>query len=138
MSPRIVVEDTEIDGYHYKKGAMMQGLFPVVQLEEEYWGKDALSFNPSRWLPQAGEDETVYGKRYREMVSKTRPFGGGTNLCPGRHFANQEIVAIVAVLATGFEWDTTGAKIPEVDRTFFGAGGLPAKNDVKVKLRRRV
>ncbi|KAK6335005.1 hypothetical protein TWF718_010447 [Orbilia javanica] len=138
LSPRMVLEDTEIDGYIYKKGGMIQGLSPLAQLEEEYWGKDVNEFNPDRWLPYPGEDATVAAKRIRELQSKLRPFGGGTTICPGRHFAVQEIQAMVAVLITAFEWDTAGGEIPGVDRDFFGAGGLPAKGDVKVKLRRRV
>ncbi|KAK6510658.1 hypothetical protein TWF506_009760 [Arthrobotrys conoides] len=137
LSPRIVLEDTEIDGYIYKKGGMIQGLSPLVQMEEEYWGKDVNEFKPERWLPYPGEDSTVATKRIRELQSKLRPFGGGTTVCPGRHFAVQEIQAMVAVLVTAFEWDTTGGKVPEINRDFFGAGGLPAKGDVKVKLRRR-
>ncbi|KAF3092467.1 hypothetical protein TWF569_008506 [Orbilia oligospora] len=138
LSPRIVLEDTEIDGYMYKKGGMIQGLSLLVQMEEEYWGKDVNEFNPDRWLPYPGEDPTVATKRIREFQSKLRPFGGGTTVCPGRHFASQEIQAIVAVLVTAFEWDTAGGKVPEVNRDFFGAGGLPAKGDVKIRFRRRV
>ncbi|KAK6529519.1 hypothetical protein TWF281_008690 [Arthrobotrys megalospora] len=136
LSPRIVLEDTEIDGYMYKKGGMIQGLSPLVQLEEEYWGKDAHEYKPERWLPYPGEDPAVSTKRIREFQSKLRPFGGGTTVCPGRHFAAQEIQAMVAVLVMAFEWDTAGGKVPEINRDFFGAGGLPAKGDVTVKLRR--
>ncbi|KAK6511607.1 hypothetical protein TWF481_000522 [Arthrobotrys musiformis] len=137
ISPRVVLEDTEIDGYVYKKGGMIQGLSALVHLEEEYWGKDALEFNPDRWLPYPGEDSVAATKRIRELQTKLRPFGGGTTVCPGRHFAVQEVQVLVAVLITAFEWDTMGGKVPEVDRDFVGGGGLPAKGDVKVKLRRR-
>ena len=117
---------------------MVQGLSALAQMEEEYWGKDVNEFKPDRWLPYPGEDPTVATKRIRELRSKLRPFGGGTTVCPGRHFAAQEIQAMVAVLITAFDWDTAGGKVPEINRDFFGTGGLPAKGDVKVRLRRRV
>ncbi|EPS40688.1 hypothetical protein H072_5436 [Dactylellina haptotyla CBS 200.50] len=136
LSPRVVIEDTEIDGYIYKKGGMVQGMSPIVQLEEEYWGKDVLEFNPDRWLPFPGESASAAGKRIRDYQSKVRPFGGGVSICPGRHFAGQEILATVAVFVTAFEWEMEGKKAPEVNRDYFGAGGLPPKSDVRLKVKR--
>ncbi|KAK6354063.1 hypothetical protein TWF730_008481 [Orbilia blumenaviensis] len=136
LSPRIVLEDTEIDGFVYKKGGMIQGLSPLMQLDEEIWGKDVHEFNAERWLPYPGEEPAVASKRIRDLQSRLRPFGGGTTVCPGRHFASQEILAMAAVLIMAFEWDTTGGKVPKINRDYFGAGGLPAVGDVKVRIRR--
>ncbi|KAF3920566.1 hypothetical protein ABW20_dc0110441 [Dactylellina cionopaga] len=136
LSPRMVIEDTEIDGFMYKKGGMIQGCAPVVQLEEEYWGKNVMEFNADRWLPFPGEDPIVAGKRIRDYQSKIRPFGGGHSICPGRHFAAQEILATVAIFVTAFEWDTAGKQVPQINRAFFGAGGLPPIGDVRVRVKR--
>ncbi|KAF3922701.1 hypothetical protein ABW21_db0204983 [Orbilia brochopaga] len=137
LSPRMVLEDTEISGYMFKKGGMIQGLNPVSQLEEEYWGKDVAVFNPDRWLPYPGEDATAAAKRIREYQAKLRPFGGGVSICPGRHFAGQEILATVAVLSVGLEWEKVeGSRMPEVNRAFFGSGGLPPIGDMRVRVRR--
>ncbi|KAK6541858.1 hypothetical protein TWF694_007636 [Orbilia ellipsospora] len=136
LSPRMVIEDTEINGYMYKKGGMIQACSPVVQIEEEYWGKDVMEFKPERWLPYPREDVTAAGKRIRDYQSKIRPFGGGVSICPGRHFAGQEILATVAVFVMAFEWDTMGKSVPEINRQLFGVGALPPKSDVRLRVRR--
>ncbi|KAJ6259705.1 Cytochrome P450 [Drechslerella dactyloides] len=136
ISPRMVLEDTEFGGYMFKKGGMIQGLNPVAQIEEEYWGKSVATFNPDRWLPYPGEDAATAARRVREYQTRMRPFGGGLSICPGRHFAGQEILATVAVMAMGLEWKTEGIRAPDIDRSFFGAGGLPPKNDVRLRVRR--
>ncbi|KAF3931397.1 hypothetical protein ABW19_dt0201311 [Dactylella cylindrospora] len=136
LSPRMVIEDTEINGYMYKKGGMVQGLGQVPQVEEAYWGKDVMEFKPERWLPYPGEDPVTAGRRIRDMGAKVRPFGGGTTMCPGRYYATQEILATVASLVTSFEWDLQGQPMPEPNRDKFGGGGLPPKADVKIRVRR--
>ncbi|KAK6344257.1 hypothetical protein TWF696_007899 [Orbilia brochopaga] len=137
MSPRMVLEDTEINGYMFKKGGMIQGLNPLAQIEEAYWGKDVNNFNPDRWLPYPDEDAAAAARRIREHQAKLRPFGGGLSICPGRHFASQEILATVAVMTVGLEWETVeGSRLPEVNRAYFGAGGLPPKGDIRLRVRR--
>ena len=64
------------------------------------------------------------------------PYGGGSNMCPGRHFAKQEILLTAAVLASEFEIFLEGP-LPEVDMRFFGTGTLGVKGRAKCKIRRR-
>ena len=64
------------------------------------------------------------------------PYGGGTNMCPGRHFAKQEILLASALLASMFEVQLEGP-LPEPDHRFFGSGTLGVKGKARCKIRRR-
>lgn len=78
---RVVQEDTELDGYLLKKGAMVQIPIGVAHSDPDHWGADPGSYNARRFLkdPRSGKkvpDDSAY-----------RAFGGGKHLCPGRWFA---------------------------------------------------
>src|SRR4051794_27166131 len=76
------------------------------------------------------------GKRIREQQAHLRPFGGGASLCPGRHFAQQEIFITVAVLATAYEFDLRGPLLA-LDFDFYGLGAMPVKGGCPIGIRRK-
>ncbi|KAL2014914.1 hypothetical protein VTK56DRAFT_7007 [Thermocarpiscus australiensis] len=106
---RTVVEDTTIhDGngnqYLLRKGNVVQMSIGASHVVEGYWGADAHRFKPDRFLDFAnrkGED-TGPGSQ-KAMRAAFQPFGGGSHLCPGRHFAFAEIMAILTTLLLGYE-----------------------------------
>lgn len=60
--------------------------------------------------------------------------GGGVSICPGRHFAEQEIMLTLAMLASRFdiefvEWLTMDATVSnrplQNDIKYVGAAGMP-------------
>ena len=67
------------------------------------------------------------------------PFAGGSALCPGRHFARQEVVGTLARLVLQYDiklqvpenWE------PRMDPAFFPTGTLPPLDKVPFKIRRR-
>lgn len=67
------------------------------------------------------------------------PYGGGQRMCPGRHFAKQEIIGTLALLLTHYEIElrepTNG--VPECDMRFFPFGGLPPTKEIPFRMRRR-
>lgn len=74
-----------------------------------------------------------------------RRTGGGIAICPGRHFAKQEILLTVAILLSRFEfefveWVTMDGKKsdrpPRNNSKWEGAGGLPPDVDMKVRMKR--
>lgn len=79
----------------------------------------------------------------REEKARTlslRPFGGGTTLCPGRHFANNEIMGGIAALLLRLEievvqdeLDKNGAPKPGLKKQ----GGLLPDRPLIVRVRRR-
>ncbi|KAL9619511.1 MAG: hypothetical protein Q9160_005874 [Pyrenula sp. 1 TL-2023] len=94
-SVREVMEDTYLDQWLLKKGAMLQMPSRIIHQDAELWGTDVTDFNPRRFL----EEEKA--NRPRDVCF--RAFGGGKTLCPGRHFATNEILAIVATFIVRFD-----------------------------------
>ncbi|KAF7950961.1 uncharacterized protein EAE97_002513 [Botrytis byssoidea] len=78
MSTRMVMKDLLLDGkYLLKKGNTLLIPGPVQHTGKSAWGPDVETFNHLRFLPE--------NKRHNPIAF--RGFGGGTTLCPGRHFA---------------------------------------------------
>jgi hypothetical protein len=78
---RVVLEDTNLDGYLLKKGALLQIPIGVAHSDPDHWGADPQAFRAPRFLkdPESGKklpDDNGF-----------RAFGGGKHLCPGRWFA---------------------------------------------------
>lgn len=67
------------------------------------------------------------------------PFGGGSSLCPGRHFARQEVLSTLArlVLQYDIELDVPETWEPRMDPAFFPTGTLPPLDKVPFRIRRR-
>jgi len=72
--------------------------------------------------------------------------GGGVAICPGRHFAKQEIMLTIAILASKFDYEfvewvkmdgTPSDRPPRNDTKYAGAAGVPPDVDIKVRLKRR-
>ncbi len=65
------------------------------------------------------------------------PYGGGQNMCPGRHFAKQEILLMVASIVTSFDIHLIDPSPPGVDWGGFGFGVLaPAGKGIRCRIRR--
>lgn len=121
-STRLVTADTMLaNKYYLRAGSILQVTGAVMHADNVVWGDDAADFNPYRFVesstgtikvPHAVDakvtaknsepDETA--KRSTAKQSKQvhpaafRAFGGGSTLCPGRHFALNEIVGLVAMM----------------------------------------
>ncbi|MCJ1383803.1 hypothetical protein MMC17_006917 [Xylographa soralifera] len=67
------------------------------------------------------------------------PYGGGHGMCPGRHFAKQEIIGALAIMVTLFdiELSENGAGRVQPDMGGFGMGALKPKQKVAARIRRR-
>ena len=64
------------------------------------------------------------------------PFGGGVSLCPGRHWARNEIVMLVALLLQHVEWKVEGtAQVPPMDYSRVGIGVYQPRGELQVSLR---
>lgn len=98
-SGRVVLEDTLLDGkYLLKKDAIL--LIPSAQLHssESVWGPTASSFDPERFIK---EKET--SSAHKVPASAYRVFGSGASICPGRHFASNEILAILVIMLLRYD-----------------------------------
>ncbi|KAH7395512.1 cytochrome P450 [Cadophora sp. MPI-SDFR-AT-0126] len=165
FSIRMVLEDTMLaDEYLLKKGAIVQIPTGVLQADAQTWGPDAEAFDPHRWLdgiyesssglangeiPNGatdgnGKSDVYKSKEKRKSQSSAFiPFGGGKNLCPGRHLAYNEIAAFVAVVVFGFEIEGVDGKeralvkAPEMAINRLGDGSSSPRGDVRIRIRRR-
>lgn len=86
----------------------------------------------------------------RDLAGRYFPFGGGVHMCPGRVFARQEILGVVAGFLDRFEvrfdrWVGaqgeaigTGADgFPGIKRQYAGNGIVHLEGDADVRIRRR-
>ncbi|KAJ3182920.1 Cytochrome P450 7B1 [Gaertneriomyces sp. JEL0708] len=107
-----------------------------VHAGEETRGTAAVAVSKGR----AGSTQSKrFYKDGKVIKHNLLPFGGGTSLCPGRHFAVNEIKAFMAIMLTFFEATPVdpNAKPPPLDRTRYGFGVVPPKGDIRVRLRVR-
>ena len=67
------------------------------------------------------------------------PYGGGTAMCPGRHFAKNEIIGSLAILVTLFDIELRVPEgfDPQPDLLFYGLGGMPIKDKIPFRIRKR-
>ncbi|KAF4993392.1 hypothetical protein FGRMN_6521 [Fusarium graminum] len=99
---RVVVQDMEVGGYMLKKGSMVQIPLAVLHSNETHWGKTAEEFDPYRFIKNPKSSRKIPDD------SGFRGFGGGKHLCPGRFFATNEILAVVALFISRFEMKPVG------------------------------
>ena len=113
-----VLEDTILESsqggrqrlHHLKKGAALQIPATAVHTDESVWGPDAREFVPGRFM--------AADARNKVHPSAFRAFGGGSTLCPGRHIAEDMMLAMAAVILTGFDLRFVGpVGLPDQDRS---------------------
>lgn len=106
---RTVLEDTMLeDRFLLTKGATVLIPSGIIHADTDTWGTDAAVFDPHRFMPD----------RKKAPSAAFRGFGGGSLMCPGRHFAATEVMAFVATMVAGFEMVSKGGKawtVPERD-----------------------
>ena len=89
---RIVVEDTMLDNrYLLKKDSFVFLPNRCYYLNPAVWGPTVDDFDARRFIS------------FKPPGGSFRPFGGGANLCPGRFFAMNGILAMFAMLALRYD-----------------------------------
>lgn len=152
-SPRLVTEDTMLsDKYLLRKGSIVQIAGGVIHYDERIWGADAASFNPYRFLNPGGETAADVSGGQTEQRRTALPipkgvpspafraFGGGNVICPGRHFAQSELMTTAAVMALGFDIsgpDGGTLKIPDKDDMRIPLSVMKPVHDPQVVITRR-
>ena len=140
ISARWVVKDTMLaDRYLLKKDSIIQMPSAVIHADTDVWGPSAKEFDPRRFMKtqQKGEEQT------RRHPAAFRAFGGGTTLCPGRHFATTEVVAVVAMLVLRYDITPLHGSspgewvLPKQDTNNVGTSVLPPVSDIKVRITKR-
>ncbi|KIX98788.1 uncharacterized protein Z520_05249 [Fonsecaea multimorphosa CBS 102226] len=157
-SLRYVLRDTVIGQHYLRKDSIIQVAGIIIHHDPQTWGQDSDQFNPRRFIKgqQASvaddaDSEPSSGLDLREPAATQLPpgvpsaafrlFGGGSVVCPGRHFAQSEILAFVAYLLMAFDISapdgTTPIKLPPRDNEKIPLSVIKPKGDVKVSIKRR-
>jgi cytochrome P450 len=168
MMSRKALEDVNFCGWSIKKGERIGLASSIEAMDETVWNMGSVSnphpldeFWADRFLVYPNDPKSGPLKPSEATVSPTGaeqkedrgnpkftleglatawiPFSGAPRLCPGRHFAKQEMISAAAIMLASFEIELKtkpGCK-PESDKAFFGFGTLPPKGAVPCRIRRR-
>ena len=132
--PRVVLEEVLLnDRILLKKGSMLMIPAPVQHTDTSAWGNNVDTFDHMRFVHKPGQ------KKPNRVAF--RAFGGGHVLCPGRHFASTEIMALAAMLALQFDVVPTSNGGEWIEPTWKNSpiqAGFPIPDkDIDVELRPR-
>lgn len=98
-SVRLVMKDTLLDSrYLLKEGTVLHMPGQVIHSDESVWGHTTRRFQARRLI-----DQKLHPGAFRA-------FGGGTSLCPGRHFATISIVLFVAMFVLRYDLRSVAGK----------------------------
>ncbi|OJD13380.1 hypothetical protein ACJ73_09208 [Blastomyces percursus] len=130
IGARVVVEDTILDNkYLLKKGGTVMIVTPVQNTDTSVWGPTSGRFDHRRFVVGPGEK--------RKTPFAFRPFGGGTVLCPGRHFVTAGVLSFVIILLLRFDLKpaTKGGRWLELRKKMAMTAAMPMPKDkMPVKL----
>ncbi|MCI0337128.1 MAG: cytochrome P450 [Acidobacteria bacterium] len=86
---RRALNDYQINGFHIPARSILL-MSPYLMHHNEKYFSDPLKFDPERWTPEAKESRPKFSYF---------PFGGGSRICIGEHFAWMEGVLVMATIA---------------------------------------
>lgn len=132
---------------------------PPPRLVNQFWAERFLvfpAFSAHKGIPSPAPDELPSHDRIGSIQPTTKstipeftlkgrpthwfPYGGGHRMCPGRHFAKQEIISTLAIMLTLFDIEPaegTGIR-SENDMEGFGFGALWPDRKTPIKIRCRM
>lgn len=136
-SVRTVTRDVSISNGRWllKKGAIVQMPSRIIHSNPDLWGKNVDTFDPQRFQGSIGSA----GSDTRPREAWLRTFGGGQAVCPGRHFATNEILAFAALFVGRFDLRPLGTsggawKTPTTAGTTFVSAIMGPDTDVMVEI----
>lgn len=137
-SVRVVTEDTIInDQYLLKKDGVVQMPAHIVHSDPTIWGPTVAEFDPFRFCRK----ETRRKGNKRQHPEAFRPFGGGKNLCPGRHFATTEILSLAVMMIMRYDLQPTAGDghwtLPKSDYSSLSAAVREPDTDIEVEVMMR-
>lgn len=157
-----------IDGWHYRKGeGLIISTYDTAR-DPRVWNEGSAenpraldSFWPERFIKDprdpfsgplksdssraavndksAEKDADAAPKFTMEGTEGSwNPYGGGTRMCPGRHFAKREMIVSAAMFLTAFDIELTNTDAPvEDDRRYYMFGVMHPKGPIPGRIRRR-
>ncbi|KAJ4288664.1 hypothetical protein N0V90_011901 [Kalmusia sp. IMI 367209] len=125
--------------YLLRQGSMVQIASGVIHALESVWGPNASAFDPERFMSSTGTNEQFSSSSAASSATEYtatalpkgvpsaayRGFGGGSVICPGRHFAQNEILGFVTLCVH---------MLDIVDAETGKAFALPVRDDGRIPL----
>ncbi|KAL8848775.1 MAG: hypothetical protein Q9221_006246 [Calogaya cf. arnoldii] len=125
---RQVMQDTMLDGrYLLKKDMTVIMPSLAVHTDPAVWGPDVSEFNHRRFMK---------GNKTKPNPRALRAFGGGTTLCPGRHFSTTEILATVVMCILRYDLIPLDGNWtpPKTEKSNIAAVVMEPDTDITVKV----
>ncbi|XP_030016265.1 25-hydroxycholesterol 7-alpha-hydroxylase [Sphaeramia orbicularis] len=140
MNIRVVEEDFHLRLDSERSVAVRKGdiiaLYPQsVHMDPEVY-EDPQSFRFDRFLVD-GRERTDFYKDGQRLKFYLMPFGSGSTMCPGRHFAINEIKQFLCLLLVYFDLDLDHQQRTTLDCSRAGLGILQPTKDVHFRYRLR-
>ncbi|CAE8581291.1 unnamed protein product [Polarella glacialis] len=133
LSVREVTESTKFEwpggSAWLRKGDRVVAASHYRHFEESTLGEDCEQFRFDRFC-----NNSEGAGSPPKASATTQPFGGGSSMCSGRHFAKVEMRLLVAGLLRSFDWEAI-QQLPEADPS--RTGMLQPLCDVTATFRRR-
>jgi cytochrome P450 len=128
-SVRVVMQDHMLDGrYLLKKDGIVMIPGPVQHTSKEAYGENVDEFDHKRFMRSPG--------RRRLNPLAFRGFGGGSTLCPGRHFATTEVLTFVALMIVRMDFEPVRGEwvCPKTDKAGMAGTIAPPNLDDDVEV----
>jgi cytochrome P450 len=106
---RRAVEEMTVDGWTIPAGARIITSPWVTHRDPRFWGDDAATYRPERWLDAAGAFALDNPGQPRLAYF---PFGAGPRVCIGEAFAWMETVLVTATIARQWEFEIRNRVTP--------------------------
>ena len=130
---RVVCKDILLnDQWLLKEGSILQMPAPTINRQPVAWGEATSDFNPRRFMKDTTQRDM---KRATAFMS----FGASPNICPGRHFASGEILALTAMMILRYDIAPESGiwKPPVLNTKAMAASMTPPGETFSVKVHER-
>lgn len=130
---RLVMEDTMLENkYLLKQDSTIIMPSRVIHTDPAIWGPDVSEFNHKRFA----KDKKSQNTSIKPNPKAFRVFGGGTTLCPGRHFAMTEILSTVVMFILRYDLIPLDGKWtpPKTDHSNIASVVMEPDTDIRVEV----
>jgi len=121
---RVPIHDMVIDGQWVPKGIWM--IIPIKGLhrEEKFWGPDANTFNPRRWLNPDGTFNNTGGvsTKYASLS-----FMQGSRSCVAQGFSKAEMACIISAWVGSFDFELVDPELHDEDKITISKGSFSGR-----------
>jgi cytochrome P450 len=136
-------EDLNINGYTIPRNHVLLTNSTPGHMDPAVWSAGENPDHPPHefWTGRFLRHERTKGTLEFQLDGKEgswMPFGGGNHICPGKRFAEYEIILTVALLTTMYDVELVmQEQVMKMSTHNFGFGTLSPKCKVPVRMRRR-